>query len=88
MDSILQIEHLTNSEFKDLHQDLKNDICNFDNILPEMPVSTVSNDKENIPSNSVKNIDCRWNHTASQRPQMQFPVFNNCFNITINYNTN
>ena len=88
MGSILQIEHLTNSEFKDLLQDLKNDTCNFDNILPEMPVSTVSNDKENIPTNSVKNIDCRWNHTASQRPQMQFPVFNNCSIITINYNTN
>jgi hypothetical protein len=53
----VQIEHLTNSEFKELLQD-------FDNILPEMPISTVSNDKENIPTNSVKNIDCRWNHTA------------------------
>ena len=54
-----------------------------------MPVSIVSNDdKENIPTNSVKNIDCRWNYTASQRPQMQFPVFNNCSNITINYNIN
>jgi hypothetical protein len=89
VDSKLQLEPLTNSEFKDILQDLKNDTCNFDNIFPEMAVSTVSNDdKENIPTNSVKNIDCRWNYTASQRPQMQFPVFNNCSNITINYNTN
>jgi hypothetical protein len=45
----------------------------FDNILPEMAVSTVSNDdKENIPTNSVKNIDYRGNYTASQRPQMPF----------------
>jgi len=89
VESKLQLEPLTNSEFKDLLQDLKNYTCNFDNILPEMPVSTVSNDdKENIPTNSVKNIDCRWNYTASQRPQMQFPVFNNCSNITINYNIN
>jgi len=88
VDSTLQIEPLTNSEFKDLLEDLKNDTCNFDNILPEMPVSTVSNDKENISTNAVKNIDCRWNNTASQRPQMQFPVFNNCSNITINYNIN
>ena len=76
VDSKLQLEPLTISEFKD-------------NILPEMPVSIVSNDdKENIPTNSVKNIDCRWNYTASQRPQMQFPVFNNCSNITIDYNIN
>jgi hypothetical protein len=25
---------------------------------------------------------------AFERPQMQFPVFNNCSNITINYNMN
>jgi hypothetical protein len=25
---------------------------------------------------------------AFERPQMQFPVFNNCSNITINYNIN
>jgi hypothetical protein len=43
VDSILQLEPLTNSEFKDILQDLKNDTCNFDNIFPEMAVSTVSN---------------------------------------------
>jgi hypothetical protein len=58
MYSILQLEPLTNSEFKDILQDLKNDTCNFDNILPDMAVSIVSNDdKENIPTNSVKNIE-------------------------------
>jgi hypothetical protein len=87
VDSKLQLEPLINSEFKDILQDLKNDTCSFDNILSDMAVSIVSNDdKENIPTNSVKNIDCMWNYTVSQRPQMQFPVFNNCSNITINYN--
>jgi hypothetical protein len=36
----------------------------------------------------VKTCFATVNDAAFERPQMQFPVFNNCSNITIDYNIN
>ena len=37
---------------------------------------------------AVKTRFAAVDDAAFERPQMQFPVFNNCSNITINYNIN
>lgn len=91
-DNKFEIQPLTNAEFGDLVQDLQND--GFDEILSSIDLPTF--DKENQPgpsSNSTvvnSTVENRYNGTLNymvpRQPQLQFPVFNNCSNITINYN--
>lgn len=81
--SNLELRPLTNNEFSDLLDDLNND--DFDNFLSSMPVEIPVENKENVVEKmSCKNVN--YMYTASERPQMPFPIFNNCSNITINYN--